>query len=66
MRVMIFILGLILSLSVMVNIIFVASAWSATTQNLLSDDFSDTSKWSGNNQSIRHGDNIIAFIDGGQ
>lgn len=62
---MIFILGLILSLSVMVNIIFVANSWSATTQNLLSNDFSDTSKWSGNNQSIRHGNNIIAFIDGG-
>lgn len=59
------ILGIITFFSVMVNIIFVASAWSATTQNLLTDDFSDTSKWSGNNQSIRHGDNIIAFIDGG-
>ena len=67
-EILICILGSILGLSVMVNIILLASTWSAiaaTTSNLLTDDFNNTAKWQGTNQSIRHGDNIIAFVDGG-
>ena len=69
-NIIICILGIIIFFSVMINVIFVASTLAkqvhaSTTQNLLSDDFSDTDKWSGTNQSARHGDNIIAFVDGG-
>jgi len=65
-EIIIFILGVILSLSIMVNIILLASTWSAysaTTQNLLSNDFTDGS-WTGSNQSTRHGNNIIAGVHG--
>ena len=62
------ILGIIIFFSVMVNVMFVAStlakqAHAATTQNLLTNDFTDGS-WTGTNQSTRHGDNIIAGVNG--
>lgn len=61
------ILGIITFFSVMVNVLFVANAWSgqahaATTENLLSNDFSDGT-WSGTNLSSRHGNSTIAGID---
>ena len=61
------ILGIITFFSVMVNVLFVANAWSgqahaATTENLLSDNFVDGS-WSGSNLQSRHGDDTIAGID---
>ena len=65
-EIIICILGSILGLSVMVNIILLASTWSAmaaTTSNLLTNDFTDGS-WTGSNQSTRHGDNIIAGVNG--
>jgi len=43
-----------------------ASTWSAmgaSTSNLLTNDFTDGS-WTGTNQSTRHGDNIIAGVNG--
>ena len=65
-EIIICILGSILGLSVMVNIILLASTWSAmgaSTSNLLTNDFTDGS-WTGTNQSTRHGDNIIAGVNG--
>tara|TARA_R110002020_G_scaffold12903_3_gene46868 strand:+ start:3053 stop:4579 length:1527 start_codon:yes stop_codon:yes gene_type:complete len=65
-EILICILGSILGLSVMVNIILLASTWSAmgaSTSNLLTNDFTDGS-WTGTNQSTRHGDNIIAGVNG--
>jgi len=66
-KIIICILGSTLGLSVvMVNIILLASTWSAmaaTTSNLLTNDFTDGS-WTGSNQSTRHGDNIIAGVNG--
>ena len=61
------ILGIITFFSVMVNVLFVANAWSgqahaATTENLLSDNFADGS-WSGGNLQSRHGNDTIAGID---
>lgn len=63
------ILGIITFFSVMVNVLFVANAWSSqahaattTTENLLSDNFADGT-WSGTNLSTRHGDNVIAGVD---
>ena len=61
------ILGIITFFSVMVNVLFVVNAWSgqahaATTENLLSNDFSDGT-WSGTNLSSRHGNSTIAGID---
>jgi hypothetical protein len=51
----------------MVNVLFVANAWSgqahaATTENLLSNDFTDGT-WSGTNLSSLHGNSTIAGID---
>ena len=62
------ILGIITFFSVMVNVLFVANAWSgqahaATTENLLTNDFTDGT-WSGTNLSTRHGNNVIAGVDG--
>jgi len=62
------ILGIITFFSVMVNVLFVANAWSgqahaATTENLVTaNDFTDGT-WSGTNLSTRHGDNVIAGVD---
>lgn len=61
------ILGIITFFSVMVNVLFVANAWSgqahaATTENLLSNDFTDGT-WSGTNLSSLHGNSTIAGID---
>lgn len=63
------ILGIITFFSVMVNVLFVANAWSsqahaATTENLVTaNDFRDGT-WSGTNLQSRHGDNVIAGVDG--
>jgi hypothetical protein len=52
----------------MVNVVFVMTLWSsqanaAVTGNLLSDNFADGT-WSGTNLQSRHGDNVIAGVDG--